>query len=292
MNLEDVQLDKSEGIDHGHNSTIYIIRDDDQRLVVKKYADTVTLRKEKTVLEHLATERLNMTTPTVYDHDLADNTVLMSYIPGTPPSKPCPEDIWTQYAQGKQALNTIKFEAYGDLDNNFNVAKPYDTAQAYYEDEMKKFFETLNDNQVISQALLNSIQTVWRKASRTLRYDKGPVFIQGDPSLDNYLYKNEALQGVVDFEHSRAGNILEDIYQTRDEFPARLDKLDLFVTTLLDEPPQHKHKQLARTYHLIAQVRMLYLIPRMSWEESVDHQKRKKNRSHGHRKNQKPTFSL
>ena len=279
MKLADVNLDRCETVDHGYNATICLVEDDDQRFIVKEYDNTATLKKETAVVDHLTSksDTLAVITPSVLDQDLATNTVLLSHIPGSPPAKPYSDDTWRQYAQGKKAISKTTFEAYGDIDKTVNVVERYDSAQAYYDDEMHKFIEAIKENQAISHELLTSIKDAWTTTKQFLQYDKGPVLIQGDPSLDNYLYQDNTLQGIVDFEHSRAGNILEDIYQTRDEFQARLDNLDMFTTILLDETPQQKHKELARTYYFIAQVRMLYLVPRMSWEEHVDQATRKKN---------------
>jgi hypothetical protein len=279
MKLADINLDRCETVDHGYDATIYLVEDHDERFIVKEYDNTATLKKEKAILDHLTakSDNLAVITPTVLDQDLSTNTVLLSHIPGSPPATPYSDDIWRQYAQGKKAISKTMFEAYGDLDNTVNVVEPYDSAQAYYDDEMHKFIEAIKENQAISNELLTAIKDAWTTTKQFLQYDKGPVLIQADPSLDNYLYQDNTLQGIVDFEHSRAGSILEDIYQTRDEFQARLDNLDMFTSILLDEPPQQKHKELARTYYLIAQVRMLYLVPRMSWEENVDHKSRKKN---------------
>jgi hypothetical protein len=279
MKLSDINLDRCETVDHGYNATIYLVEDDDECFVVKEYGNTATLQKEKAILDHLTSKSDNLAviTPTVLDHDYATDTVLLSHIPGSPPTKPYNDDIWRQYAKGKKAISKTPFEAYGDIDNTVNVVEQHDSAQAYYDDEMHKFIEAIKENQTVNHELLTSIKDVWTTTKQFLQYDKGPVLIQADPSLDNYLYQDNTLQGIVDFEHSRAGNILEDIYQTRNEFQARLDNLDMFTSILLDETPQQKHKQLARTYYLIAQVRMLYLVPRMSWEENVDHASRKKH---------------
>ncbi len=279
MELSDINFDRCETVDHGYNATIYLVEDHDEGFIVKEYGNTATLQKEKAILDHLASksDTLAVITPTVLDQDLSTNTVLLSHIPGSPPTKPYSDNTWRQYAQGKKVISKTTFEAYGYIDNTVNVVEQHDSAQAYYDDEMHKFIEAIKENQTVKRELLSSIKDAWSTTKQFLQHDEGPVLIQGDPSPDNYLYQDDTLQGIVDFEHSRAGNILEDIHQTRDEVQARLDNLDMFTSILLDETPQQKHKRLARTYYLIAQVRMLYLVPRMSWEENVDHATRKKN---------------
>ncbi len=126
------------------------------------------------------------------------------------------EELYEQIGFLYGLLHSTKFNTYGELDENLNLINEFTNWSDKKTAEVSKLFNKLEENNLISESLLIQCKDFFETKKVLLDLEIQPCLCHGDASNSNILvicdndqYK---VSGLIDFEFSRAGSGLFDLF--------------------------------------------------------------------------------
>jgi len=126
------------------------------------------------------------------------------------------EELYEEIGELYGKLHSFKFDKYGELDSSLNLIKEYKSWYLGRCKRVKRIFEKIEENNLLSKKTLDIHKTFFDKNKFLLKKGVSPCLCHGDSSASNVIIKKVdnkyKVSGIIDFEFSRGSEGTYDLF--------------------------------------------------------------------------------
>jgi len=180
------------------------------------------------------------------------------------------DEVFEEIGELYGKIHSFEMDKFGELDSKFNIIKTYNSWYVENCRKIKKIFEKLENNKLLSKKTLQKNKEFFEKNKSLLKKEVGPRLCHGDASLTNIITKKSGdrfvISGLIDFEFCRSSGVVHDLFSGL----RTLDKKMNYKNSLVEGYSKYNKlpkdwEKLVYFYKWISSLNQLTRIAKMSW---------------------------
>ncbi len=194
------------------------------------------------------------------------------------------EELYKEIGELYGKIHSFKFKNYGELDSSLNLVKGYLDWYTIRCNDVKKSFEKIKKNKLLSKKVLKINQDFFAKNKFLIKKETSPCLCHGDASDTNMIIRKSGqrykVNGIIDFEFARISGATHDLFSGLRSFEKKYKYRNSLTEgyTKWSQLPKEWEK-LIFLYNWIGHLNQLTNIKNMKWRNlnEADTLRRKKD---------------